>query len=68
MNNTTNIFVSDNSNIAYINTQHYQIMTTIAYRILKFESMIKKVIVTNHALSTSITLAGSIPSLTSIIS
>ena len=52
MNNTTiiNIFNSDNSNIAYINTLHCQIMTTIVYRILKFESMIKKPIVTNHSL------------------
>ena len=51
MNNTTimNIFNRDNSNIAYINTKHCQIMATIAYRILKFESMIKKRIVANHA-------------------
>ena len=41
MNNTTiiNIFNSDNSNIAYIKTLHCQ---TIAYIILKFESMIKR--------------------------
>ena len=42
------IFNSDNNNIAYINTKHCQIMTIISYRILKFESMIKKPIVTNH--------------------
>ena len=28
--------------------KHCQIMTTIAYRILKFQTMIKKPIVTNH--------------------
>ena len=36
-----NILNSDNSNIDYIKTQHCQIMTTIAYRILQFEFMIK---------------------------
>ena len=52
MNNTTiiSIFNSDNSNIAYIKTQNCQIITTIAYRIVKFEPMVKKPIVTNHAL------------------
>ena len=46
MNNTTaiNIFNSDNSYIAYIKTQNCQIMITIAYRTLKFESMIKKLV------------------------
>ena len=39
---------SDNSNITYINTQYRQIMANIAYRILKFESMIKKPIMANH--------------------
>ena len=50
--NTTiiNIFNSDNSNIAYIKTQHCHIMTIITYIILKFESMIKKPIVTNDSL------------------
>ena len=50
MNNTTiiNIFESDNSNIAYINNLHCQIMTTIAYRILKFESIIKKPVMANY--------------------
>ena len=43
MNNATiiNIFNVDSRSIAYIKTQHFQ-MATIAYRILKFESMIKK--------------------------
>ena len=43
MTNTTiiNTFNSDNSNIAYINTEHCQIMTTIADRMLKFKPMIK---------------------------
>ena len=51
MNNTSiiNIFNSDNSNIAYIKTKHFQVMTTIEYRILKFESVITKTIVLNHA-------------------
>ena len=50
MNNTTiiNILKSDNNNIAYIKVQHCQIMKTIAYRILKLESMIKKLIMKNH--------------------
>ena len=45
MNNTTVIKAlnsDNNSNIAYIKTQHCQIMATIAYKILKFETMIKK--------------------------
>ena len=51
MNNTTiiNIFSIDNSNIAYNKTRHCLIMTTIAYRILKFKPMIKKPIVAYHA-------------------
>ena len=59
MNNTTriNIFNSYNSNIAYTKTQNHQIMATIAYRILKFEFMIKKPIVENHAFFTSITFS-----------
>ena len=44
----TNSFKSDNNNIAYIKTQRCQIMTTITYIILKFESVIKKPIVANH--------------------
>ena len=46
-----NIFNNDNSNNAYIKAQHYQIMSFITYMILKFESMIEKAIVTNHAFS-----------------
>ena len=43
MNNSriANNFKNENSNIIYIKTQHRQIMATIAYRILKFEPMIK---------------------------
>ena len=54
MNNTTtiNIFNSDNSDIAFINTPYCQIMTTIAYKILKFESIIKKPIMTSYAFFT----------------
>ena len=50
MNNTTisNAFNGDNSNIAFIKTQCCQIMAIMAYRILKFEPMIKKRIVINH--------------------
>ena len=52
MNNTTIIktFNSDNSNIANINKKHQQIMTiiTITNIILQLETMIKKLIVTNH--------------------
>ena len=44
MNTTTiiNIFNSGNNNIAYIKTQHREIMATIACRILKIELMVKK--------------------------
>ena len=57
MNNITiiNILNSDNSNVAYIKTQNRQMVATIAYRILKFDSMIKKPIVTNDIFLTSIT-------------
>ena len=53
MNNTINIniFNSDNSNIGYIKTENCQIMESSAYRIFKFEAMIKKTIKTNHAFS-----------------
>ena len=56
MNNTTiiNIFSSYNSNIAYINTQNCKNKATIAYGILKFESMIKK-IVANHTFFAAVT-------------
>ena len=58
MNNTTtsHTLKSDNSNIASIKTQHHKIMTTITYRILKFEPKIKKSIVTNYTLLTVICL------------
>ena len=47
MNDTTiiNTFKSDNNNIANIKTQYRQIMTTITDRILKFDFMIKKLVV-----------------------
>ena len=59
MNNTTivNIFNNDNSNYAYIKTQHYQIMAIIAYRIFKLEFMIKKPSVANHTFFNSITFS-----------
>ena len=59
MNNTViiNTFDSDNSNIAYIKTQHRQTMATIAYRILKFEPMIKKSIVANQTFFTANTFS-----------
>ena len=59
MNNTTiiNIFNSNNSNTAYIKTQHCQIRTTIAYRILKIESMIKKPIMANHVFFAAVTFS-----------
>ena len=59
MNNTTiiNIFHSDDNNIAYIKTQNRQILATIAYRILKFESMIKRQIVANYTFFTSSTFS-----------
>ena len=63
-----NTFNRNNSNITYIKTQNCQIMATIAYSILKFESMIKKQIVTNHAFLLLLLLVGSIPSLISILS
>ena len=48
--NTTiiNSFNGNNSNIANTNTQCRQIMTIITKGILKFEPMIKKLILTNH--------------------
>ena len=43
--------------ILLILTQHGQIMTTIAHRILKFESMIKKPIMANYALFSIVTFS-----------
>ena len=59
MNNTTiiKIFNSDNRNFAYTKIQNCYIMATIAYRILKFESMIKIPVVANHLFFTSITFS-----------
>ena len=79
MHNTAiiNILNSDNSNVANINTQHCQMMTTIANRDLIFKPMIKVPIVANHTFFTiitfsrinsfnSITFNRSIPSILSI--
>ena len=54
MNNTTiiNTFNCDNSSIANIETQHRQIITTIAKRILKYKPMIKKPLVTDNTFFT----------------
>ena len=64
MNNRTiiNTFNSDNNNnnnIADIDTLqcHCQIMTIIAYRIFKFESIIKKLIMANHAFLAVVTFS-----------
>ena len=69
MNNTTisSSFNSDNSNIANSKTQHRQIITTITYRILKFEPLIKKPIVTNYTFCTVITTASINSSLKSVL-
>ena len=58
MNNATitNTFSSDNRNITKIKTQNRPIMTTIANRTLKFETMIKIPIVTNYAFFTADTV------------
>ena len=64
--NTTimNMFNTDNSNITYIKTQHRLIMTTIGYRILKFEPMVKKPVVTNYIYFLMLLFSvGSIPSI-----
>ena len=59
MNNTTiiNIFNSGDTNITYNKAQHGQIMATIVYKILKFEPMIKKSMVENHALFAIVTFS-----------
>ena len=55
----TNIFNSGNSSIAYIKAQYdgksCLLMATIAYKVLKFEPIIKKPIVANHTFFTAIT-------------
>ena len=70
MNNTAiiNVLNSDKSNITYPKTQHCQNMATIAYIILKFESMIKKTIMANPTFLLLLLLARSIPSLMSVLS
>ena len=51
------ILNSDNSNISYIKKQHCQIMATIVYRILKFESMIEKPIMANQTFFAAVTFS-----------
>lgn len=51
-----NTFNIDDSNITYIMAYH-QIMAAIAYRILIFESMIRKPVVANPAVFTFITFS-----------
>lgn len=50
MNNAAiiNSFNSDDNNVANINTEHKYIMTNITHRILKFESVMKRSVATNH--------------------
>ena len=50
-----NIFNSDNSNTTEIMTKYTPIVTNIANEILKFKSIVKKPIVTNHTFFTVIT-------------
>ena len=52
-----NTFNSYNSNMANINTQNCQIMTTIKNGISKFKPMIKIAIVANHTFFTVITFS-----------
>ena len=49
-----NTYNSDNSNIANIKTQHQQIRSTITNRFLKFELMIKILIMVDDAFFTVI--------------
>ena len=59
---------SDNSNIANNKTQHCQTMTTITVRILKFETMIKKLTVGNYTFFTVVTFGRINSSVKSILS
>ena len=52
-----NTLTNDNSNIAFIKTQHHQIMAPIIYKILKFEPLIKKLTVTNHTFFAVVTFS-----------
>ena len=63
----TSIFNSDDSNISDIKTQHYQIMATITYRILKLEPMTEKPTMANYTFFTVATFSN-INSFTYIIS
>ena len=51
-----NTFKSDNSNMAYINTKHCQIMTTITDRMQKLKLMIERPVVTDHTLFPVVTV------------
>ena len=57
MNNTTIIktFRNDDSNITYIHSKYCQIMTTVAYRILKLEYVIEKSVMAGHIVFTAVT-------------
>ena len=61
INNTkiVNTFNNDNSNIANIETQRQQIITTITEKFLKFRLMIKIPIVANYTFLTVITFSQS---------
>ena len=52
-----NAFNSDNSIIANIKAQHYQVMATITNRMLKFKPMIKKPIMADNTFFTVITFS-----------
>ena len=52
-----NIFNNDNSNVTYMKLQHHEIMTTTLYRFLKFEFVIKNLIMPNHTFFTVVTVS-----------
>ena len=52
-----NLFNSDNSNIVHVKIHYHQIMMTVTDRILKFETMTKKSIVTDNTFFTVITFS-----------
>ena len=69
MDNTTiiNTFDSEKNNIANIKTQHCQIMATITNEILRFELVIKIIILVNYIFYLLLFLVRSIPSLKPIL-
>ena len=50
----TTILNNDDCNITKFKAQHYQIIRTITYRTLKFESVTKKSVLKNHTFFTII--------------